>query len=232
MQKLCHRTQGIGADGLLLLQHSSIADYKMRIFNADGKEAKMCGNGLRCLVDFISILENTERIYHIEVEKVYRCQKRGDRIWVEFNTPQMLGENLYLSEELPSAYHIDSGVPHAIIEVPDLEEILVNALGRKIRFNPLFGQEGANVNFIQVLPDNRVCIRTYERGVEGETLACGTGATAVAFLAHERYQFQNPIQIQVRSGDILEFHIHTDKEKGKTVEMLGPAIQVFQGIIA
>jgi len=221
--RLCHRQWGVGADGLILLQPSSLADYKMRIFNADGKEASMCGNGLRCLTRFISSLEGN-KLYHIEtLAHIYPAEVRSEGVWIEFPKPQILEHNvpIAIDETSKPIYFADSGVPHAVIFVSDIEKIDVQTLGLKVRNHPFFGPSGANVNFVEGTK-----LRTFERGIEGETLACGTGAAAVATILSEIFSLQNPLHIKVRSSDILTFHVHPNK-----LEMLGSATLVFEGSI-
>ncbi len=168
----------------------------MRIFNADGGEVEMCGNGLRCVVHHLSLPKEVR----IEtIHSVYKCKKIDeDSVSVEFTRPVIDTE------------FINTGVPHKVIVVSDLENI-----------DPPTDNKH-NVNFAHITPD-KINIRTFERGV-GETLACGTGAAAVALYAFEKHQMKNPIKVYVRSGDQLEFHI-----KEKTIEMIGPAQKVFEG---
>ncbi len=193
---MCHRNLGIGADGVLLIENSSCADYKMRVFNADGSEAEMCGNGLRCVVHYLSL----PREVLIETKhSTYKCKKISENsVSVEIPRPIIDSE------------FINTGVPHKVVVVSDLENI-----------DPPTDKKH-NVNFACISPD-KICIRTFERGV-GETLACGTGAAAVALYAFEKHQVQNPIQITVRSQDLLQFYIREN-----TIEMIGPAQKVFEG---
>lgn len=226
---LCHRQHGIGADGLILLSDSSVADYKMRIFNADGSEPAMCGNGIRCLFDFIQ----KRCCLRIEtLSGILACRQNGDQVAVNLGTPQILHWPLKLPQG--EAYVVDTGVPHAVLFVDDLDAVDVQEIGAKVRFSTHFAPHGVNVNFVTVLEPGKIALRSYERGVEAETLACGTGAAAAAFVAVKlhglsmpistltRLSFQHPVQYR----QDLNFQLFTNE-----IEMLGPAEKVFEGAI-
>ena len=231
IERLCFRNLGIGADGLVLLQPSSFADFRMRVFNADGMEASMCGNGLRCLIVYLKDLGFKEETFHIETEaEVLKCSYLGGKVSVEFSTPKVLHWGTFLQEGsvLEELFVVDTGVPHAVIFVEDLEECLVEKWGREIRSHPKFAPHGVNVNFVKVSSDGTARIRTYERGIEGETLACGTGAAAAAFVLSQKEGQGMPIRVMPKSGEGLEFSI---KGASKRIEMQGRAEFVFEGRI-
>src|SRR5579872_2147721 len=231
IQHLCHRRMGIGADGLILLQSfSSIqSDYNMRIFNADGKEAAMCGNGVRCLVHFIRSLEGKEKErYRIQTQHgVVECQFQGDKIAITLANPKKIYWGLALDNEAVPVYVCHTGVPHAVLFFPhlDSQENFVDR-ARSLRFNPALSPEGANVNFAEMRPDGLIEVRTYERGVEEETYACGTGAAAVALVAKELFKLENPVRILPLSKDMIEVFINPGQ-----LQIVGSATPVFHGEI-
>ena len=179
VEKLCDRNFGIGADGVILLEDSSLADIKMRIFNADGSEAAMCGNALRCVVlhkgrETISI-ETKAGICYVKLlqGKIFATLPYAKEISAPITLP---GGRL--------GYHVDTGVPHLIIYEQDLEKKDFVQVAREIRFDERFAPGGVNVSYIKV-DESNIFIRTYERGVENETLACGSGSAAAAFIVRK-----------------------------------------------
>jgi diaminopimelate epimerase len=209
---MCHRRFGIGADGIILLQPSNKADFRMRIFNNDGGEPEMCGNGIRCLIHFIRSLGFTQKQYQIEIkERIVPCAIEGDVVTVD------LGKFKWLSEHV-----VDTGVPHAVVFVESLEKIDLEVKGRELRESL-----GSNVNFALREPSGAIRVRTYERGVEGETLACGTGAAAVGVVARARFSVQNPVKILCASSEELLIEVGEE-----SVRMTGTATFVFHGEFA
>lgn len=226
IQTLLNRRHGIGADGLILLENSTHAAYKMRIFNPDASEAEMCGNGIRCLVKFAADLGLLFDNLVIETLSGNLPAKfSGDGISIKMPYPSEI-KNVTFSDSAIKISHLNTGVPHAILFVDDLENVPVEELGPSIRHHPQFGKSGTNVNWVQIINSNTLSIRTFERGVEGETLACGTGATAAALASAAKFQLKNPLFILTKSGDTLKIEF-TDKE----VWMEGPAQKVFTGEI-
>jgi diaminopimelate epimerase len=231
--RLCHRQKGIGADGLILLQDSHQADFRMRIFNADGREAAMCGNGLRCLIHFIHALGNIQTSYLIETgHALYSAIFRDEQISIDMGIPQVKhwGVELLLKSGTRTAYVVHTGVPHAVIFVPDLKQVDLLNEGKEIRNHSLFIPEGVNVNFACAIAENEIQMRTYERGVEGETLACGTGAVAVAYVANQLFRSNDAPKMRMNiitaSQDRLEIH---KEEETEAIRMIGPAGFVFGG---
>jgi diaminopimelate epimerase len=215
---LCHRHMGIGADGLILLQKGDLADGKMRIFNADGSEAAMCGNGIRCLFHFGQSLGFFQERAEIETQAgILSCSSQGSHVSVLLPSPSFT----------PDLEVVDTGVPHAVIFVEDLAAVDVEKRGREVRFHPRFSPSGVNATFAQILPEQKsVKIRTYERGVEKETLACGTGALAAAFVAIQKFSLTPPLNVLPPSNEILEIDF---SKKG--MELKGPASLIFTGDI-
>jgi diaminopimelate epimerase len=232
IQKLCHRQKGVGADGIILLQQSHIADFRMRIFNRDGVEAEMCGNGLRCLIRFIHALGHVLPLYHIETQHgVHRCFLNEDRVVVSMGVPQILLRDFEVSLKggKKSLHVLDTGVPHAVLFVDDVAIIDVHAEGQKIRHDRLFAPKGVNVNFAAMCSEKEIRVRTYERGVEGETLACGTGAAAVGCMAIKLFNLKGPITIVPASLEQIIIHV---SEKTQEISMEGPASFVFEGAVS
>ncbi len=228
LARLCHRQLGIGADGLILLQSGTSAHYRMRIFNSDGIEAAMCGNGLRCLAAFIKSLGLCGESLEIEsMQGVHACRFTENRVSISLGKPEVRewGLTLSLNREKIGAHLIHTGVPHAIIFVSDLQAVDVQTQGREIRRHPLLQPEGANVNFCKVMENKELHVRTYERGVEQETLSCGTGVAAAAMAAQILYQLPNPVRVIPASGE--EMHV----EVGSEIFLTGPVVHVFSGKI-
>lgn len=201
IEHLCAHRFGIGADGLLLLQPSSRADFRMRIFNADGNEAALCGNGLRCLVDFIRRIGIAMESLTLETaERVVDCCWQGDLIRIDLGPYAWLKESLAIDPFSIDLIH--TGVPHAVTFVEEIGHPAFKEVASTLRTHKAFGAGGANVNFAQMV-EGRLHMRTYERGIAEETLACGTGAAAVAIAARKRYQLKDPICIVSASREEL-----------------------------
>ena len=178
-KKLCRRRYSIGADGLIVLEKGERANFMMRIFNPDGSEAEMCGNGLACVAKHIYERYSNERILHIETisgEKVVEIV--DEYVKLDMGKPY-IPEEFHMKILGFDAYHINTGVPHTVIFVKNLKEFDVINIGRKIRYDKRF-KNGTNVDFVEIINDREIFVRIYERGVEDETLSCGTGLCAVA----------------------------------------------------
>lgn len=238
--KLCHRRFGIGGDGLLLVENSEKADARMRIFNPDGSEAEMCGNGIRCFAKYLynhGLIRKKE--LEIEtlagVKKAFLTVENGRVAYVKVDLGKPRVENLRLKipvkgVEMEMAA-IDTGVPHAVLFVQDLNNTDVVTLGREIRYNRTFPR-GTNVNFLQKVGENAFRIRTYERGVEGETYACGTGISAAGAAAVLLGEADDslPIRIEAKGGQIF-LEVEKVDNAIEKISMRGPAELVFEGEI-
>lgn len=219
IQFLCQRQTGIGADGLLLLQKSTKAGARMRIFNSDGKEAAMCGNGLRCLVDFAYQSQFIAAESTIETAtRIVECQWSENEITVDLGPYELFPSELIFNSL--KFQLVNTGVPHAVAFVENDDHF---SLAPQIRSHSSLGKEGANVNFA-ILKDNKLHVRTYERGIEGETLSCGSGAAAVAAVAKLKYHLPNPITIIPRSGEELKVEVQPS-----SLRLSGKATLVFHG---
>ncbi len=242
VRAVCDRRFGVGGDGALFVQKSSIADARFRYFNSDGSEAEMCGNGIRCFSRYL-VEEGYAKPGSIKVETLVGVLELRvevdelDRYMVRVNMgevktsasdipakKELWGERFEIGDVEYYIYAVNSGVPHVVIFVDEeeLEAMDIVPIARKIRYNEIF-PEGTNVNFVSILSENEIKIRTYERGVEDETLSCGTGSVAAAFVSLQRKLVKEPVRVVTRGGDlIIEF-------SGKVAYMTGGASRVFDG---
>ena len=235
-QKLCDRRWGVGADGLLLLESSEKANYRMMYYNADGSYGGMCGNGGRCLAQYAYLNRIAQDRQKFEaLDHVYSAAIEKGSVTLSMKSPMNLKWNMVLplARKKIKCHFVDTGSPHVVIPVRkgELAETDVPRLGRKIRFHKKLSPAGTNVNFVEKGGGNSVKIRTYERGVENETLACGTGSIASAIIAHKIWGMIPPISVIPASR--VELHVDfTQREETYTdVKLTGPASIVFTGTI-
>lgn len=236
--QLCDRHRGIGADGLLAVEPAENgADFKFRYYNADGGEAEMCGNGARCFGKFVARLDG-QNLTHVSFETIagtLTADIIGDNVRIAMSNPFDLDLNSAASSEGLSApvHFLNTGVPHAVAFVDDLPALDVIKHGSTLRYHSHFAPKGTNANFATILSPSHIAIRTYERGVEGETLACGTGMCASAIIHHLLTGAPSPIKVDVAGGDTLEISFeHSGDHAFKNVTLTGPADIVFTGEIA
>ena len=234
--RLCDRHRGVGADGLMLLvpNTSGKADWAWEFYNSDGSSGEMCGNGSRCFGRFVQKVTGNSSDFTFETEAgIVGAKFQGDRVTVNLTAPRdlRLDERLPVSTGLETVHSLNTGVPHAVLYVPDADKAMVMQLGPEIRRHQHFAPKGTNVNFVQVLGPNRIRVRTFERGVEGETLACGTGVTAAALVSSHVHKFASPVKVQVQSGDMLEVSFKQSNGVFDDVRLTGPAEFVFEGQI-
>ncbi|MEC8826354.1 MAG: diaminopimelate epimerase [Verrucomicrobiota bacterium] len=235
--RICQRQRGVGADGFLAVEPSENgADFRMRYYNADGGEAEMCGNGARCFARFVNQLEGNSLIETTfeTIAGVIRGEFIDDEVRIELSKPFdfALNETLKINGQETSVHSVNTGVPHAAIFVNDLDAVDIRAMGAATRFHEHFAPAGTNVNFIEVTAPGSIRIRTYERGVENETLACGTGMVACSIIHHEISDVPSPIRVKVAGGDTLEVGFdHVGDEAYENVTLLGPADFTFEGIL-
>ena len=231
--RLCDRHRGVGGDGLIAVEPAANgADFKMRYYNADGGEAEMCGNGARCFARFASqVARKSGRITFETLAGVIGAELIGDEVRLSMSAPHSLalGTELAVDGEKLKVHALNTGVPHAIVFVEDLEKTDIMRLGRALRYHEHFAPKGTNANFIGELPGGAIAIRTYERGVEGETQACGTGVTAAALIFARLTGAASPVSVRVRGGETLSVGFAVDGENWKAVTLTGPAEFVFEG---
>ncbi|MCL4118688.1 UNVERIFIED_CONTAM: hypothetical protein GTU68_027632 [Idotea baltica] len=225
IHRLCDRKFGVGADGLILLERSDTHDFKMIYFNADGKEGSLCGNGSRCAVACMHMLGRFEGTGYFEASDGPHQATVAASDYIELKM-----QDIQQIERGKGFYILDTGSPHYVTFVEDLSDIDIVATGRAIRYSNRFQEQGINVNFVEELED-KIEVSTYERGVEDETLSCGTGVTAAA-LAHalKLGDTKGPTKIKTKGGE-LRVRFHQDKSAFTDVWLCGPATLVFQGNI-
>jgi len=234
--RVCDRHGGIGADGILLLENAANgADFRMRYYNADGGEAEMCGNGARCFARYASRVAGPKNNMTFETPAgVIGAKLIDESVTLQMSEPHDLRLNFSvdLGDEKIDAHFINSGVPHVVVPVGKLDAMDVKRIGSMIRRHAVFAPAGTNVNFVKVCGTNEISIRTYERGVEDETLACGTGVVASALIHAATLGSGSPITVNVRSGTRLSVGFARAGEEFKDVSLTGPADFVFEGTIA
>lgn len=229
---VCRRRLSAGADGVILIENSDAADFKWRFYNADASRAEMCGNGARCAARyaFVNGIAGPRMAFETDVG-IVSAEIMNGRVKVKMTAPSGvdLARSLTLESGPITAAFVNTGVPHVVVEARDIEQIEVVARGREIRHHAALAPAGANVNFITPLADGTIAIRTYERGVEDETLACGTGSIASALVTALRGGQESPIDVKTRSGSMLTVHFRREGDRFKDVYLEGDARIVYSG---
>ncbi len=232
---ICDRHRGVGADGILLLEKpENGADFRMRYYNADGGEAEMCGNGARCFARFANkIAAAAEKLSFETPAGIIGARLHGELVTLNMSEPTDLHLNLALQLEGENAvvHFINTGVPHVVVPVARIDMVHVCSRGAAIRHHEKFSPKGANANFLEKIGPRNIAIRTYERGVEDETLACGTGVVASALVFAATENAPGPIGVRVRGGSDLSVNFERDGDKLRHVTLTGPAEFVFEGTI-
>jgi diaminopimelate epimerase len=236
---LCDRHRGIGADGILLIEKSKRADIKVRYLNSDGSEGAMCGNGGRCVANYALNKQNRKKISIEMLGHIYKAEYFGENIRLYMMNPSkpVINIKFPIEKKVVVGSFIDTGAPHLVVFIQDLphgfgkklESIDVKTLGRHLRNEKLFLPNGTNVNFIEARKNRNIYIRTYEKGVEDETLACGTGSIAAAIISALKYKWNPPIKVcpQSKSELIINFQKAGDRITDVFIE--GKAKIVFYG---
>jgi len=231
----CQPKTGIGADGLLLLEKSAKADFKMRVFNPDGSEAEMCGNGARCIAYFAYLKKIAPANIVFDTRAgLISAQVKGTEVKLRMIDPQGLKDNLKISlgGKSRELFFINTGVPHAIMFVNNIDQVPVFEWGRIIRQHRLFKPAGTNVNFVSKIDQHTIAIRTYERGVENETLACGTGSVAAALISAVAGKVYSPVRVCTRGGEVLKIYFNHCGGKFSEVYLEGKVRIVFEGEVS
>lgn len=244
---LCNRRNGIGADGVILISNSKDCDFLMEYFNADGSSGSLCGNGARCAIQFAADskrLKNGKAVFQVNKE-IYNGEiiKNGS-VRFELKSPAKVKLNFRIkaASQLIKSHYADTGSPHVVIEIEDvlalpkdlssryrnIQNFPVSEIGKEIRYSKDFSPAGTNVNFIQIKNDE-IHIRTYERGVENETLACGTGSVAAAIIANAHKGIPSPIKIKTWGGDELIADFQRIGDRFDRVSLIGPVKTIFSG---
>ena len=223
IRHLCDRRFGIGADGVILLEDHESLDFKMVYFNSDGNESTMCGNGGRCVVKFAQFLNiiDDEAVFEA-IDGVHKAFIEGDLVKLQMKDVQVV-------KDFKTHVFLDTGSPHHVQMESDLNNLNVKSEGSKIRYSHLYGEIGCNINFVEKLSETEFAIRTYERGVEDETLSCGTGvtATAIAMRFIEKTK-SNEVYLKTLGGN-LQVTFKVEGNSFKDIWLIGPAEQVFKG---
>ncbi|MBI3332574.1 MAG: diaminopimelate epimerase [Candidatus Omnitrophica bacterium] len=235
-RRWCDRKGGIGADGLLLVLPSRRGDARMRIFNPDGSEAGMCGNGLRCVAWYLHAMDGGKKSWAVETGAgLMRTQVVGSertRIFLAPPKDLQLGLKAAVGGTRYTLHAVNSGVPHAVLLVSDLRKVGVASLGPAIRFHRIFQPAGTNVDWVRIDSLHRIALRTYERGVEGETLACGTGAAASVVVGAALGRLRPPVQVLTAGGETLTVGFRPGREPWGDLFLEGPARILFTGAIS
>lgn len=225
INKLCDRRFGIGADGLMILLQREGYDFEMKYYNADGKEGSMCGNGGRSIVQFAHDLGIRKEQYSFLAVDGPHLAEIDERGWVRLKMNDVLKV-----EEQGGDFILNTGSPHLVCFVNDLEGYAVTDEGRTIRNSAPFAKEGINVNFVEAIDDHSIFVRTYERGVEAETFSCGTGVTACALLSAPNKRGTNQVNIKTLGGSLSVEYDRFGDQEFRNIWLCGPAARVFTGI--
>lgn len=232
--KVCDRSRSIGADGVILIEKSRRADFRWKFFNADGSRAEMCGNGGRCAARFAVARNIADGRLGFETDAgLIRAEVKGRRVKLQMTAPHglALAKTLSLGGRTITYSFLDTGVPHAVLFVPDLSKIDLMGTGRGIRTHRAFAPRGTNVDFVRVR-GGEAEVRTYERGVEGETLACGTGAVAAGILAAAHGYVRPPVSVHTRGGETLVIHFDPAKDDFGEVFLEGDTSWSCDGVMS
>ncbi len=231
-QRLCDRRRSVGGDGLIVLEQSGQTEIRMRIFNPDGSEAEMCGNGVRCAAKFIVDHGIAGPQHRIEtMAGIIEAEVTGNTVKARITEPKgmRLDFPVEVNGESETLSFVDTGVPHAVKIMKPEATCDVETLGRLIRNHEAFAPKGTNVNFVWVKPKNAIQVRTYERGVEAETQACGTGSTASALIAAASRGLKSPVQVHTQGGDILKIYFSKNDTGFHDVYLEGDVSISFEG---
>jgi diaminopimelate epimerase len=232
INRICRRKMSVGADGFILIEPSDKADFKWRFFNSDGNKAEMCGNGARCAARFAYVNGIAGENLSFETEAgVVSGQVKDDRAKVKMPDPVelRLDYNIELKSGPVTVSSVNTGVPHVVVMNETIEDLNVFDLGREMRFHEAFAPAGTNVNFICQQKQGQLAIRTYERGVENETLACGTGSIAAALIISCKAKWQSPIKLLTRSGESLIIYFKKDGSIFNDIYLEGGARIIYSG---
>jgi len=228
---LCRRNRSVGADGILVLEDTTDSDYRMRVINPDGSEVTMCGNGARCGALYAAVKGWGEDLVFETGAGILRASVKNGSVKINMGDPSdiRLDISLGVGKTMLNVASINTGVPHAVHVVEDLDNYPVREIGRKIREHQFFAPEGTNADFVQVTEEKVIRLRTYERGVEDETLACGTGAVASAVIMGILGYSGTPAEVLTKSGETLMVHYGLFDKKVTDVYLEGSADIVYEG---
>ena len=229
--KVCRRKMAVGADGVILVENTDNADFKWRFFNSDGSVAEMCGNGARCVARFAYLNNIAGSNMSFEtLAGLVKAEVIEERVKVKMTDPFDLETDVAIEFKngLTSIYSINTGVPHVVMVKNSIDDIDIVKIGRKIRYHDRFLPAGTNVNFVCHIKDNTIAIRTYERGVEDETLACGTGAAASAIVMAHKMKLDSPLSVLTRSGEYLNIFFKEKEGQYYDIYLEGDARIIYK----
>lgn len=234
LARVMARNTGVGSEGILLIQPSDRADFRMRFFNPDGGEVDMCGNGARCIARLAHELGAAPASMRFETQAGdVGAEIDRDQVRLTMTPPTdwQMDESLTYEGNIIRYHYVNSGVPHVVIETDNVAAVDLAALGSAVRYHTQFAPDGTNVNVIEITGANSLRLRTYERGVEAETPACGTGIVAAALLAAKAGRVAPPVHVTTAGGDELAVAFTLTNDGAANVTLTGPATHVFQGTI-
>jgi len=229
--KVCRRKMAVGADGVILVENTDSADFKWRFFNSDGSVAEMCGNGARCVARFAYLNDIAGSNMSFETQAgLVKAEVVEERAKVKMTDPLELkiDDTIELKNGLVSISSINTGVPHVVIVKDSIDDVDIVNIGREIRYHDQFSPAGTNVNFVCHIKDNTIAIRTYERGVEDETLACGTGAAAGAIVVANKMKLDSPLSVLTRSGGYLNIFFKEKEGQYYDIYLEGDARIIYK----
>lgn len=231
---LCHRLKGVGADGVIFFTKEKNAPFQMHFYNSDGRRATMCGNGIRSLAMYLHLNEKTDNShFSIRTDDGDKlCVIEEKNVQVDLGVPKHIfyEPSFQIVENSFPVVGVDTGVPHAVVWVSDIDNIPIDRYASSLRFYPLFGKKGANVTFAEKVSERKIRVRTFERGIEGETAACGTGAAAAFYAGVRHFECYSDLEVETRSKDVLQLSI-VETKHGKTLLMRGEAERAFEGLM-
>ena len=234
IRRICQRRFSIGADGVLILENSDRTHFKMRYYNADGGEAEMCGNGGRCISRYAYLKNIAPKKMSFEtISGIHHAEIKGGNVKLRMQDPHDLTLHfpIELNQQEISVNFVNTGVPHVVLFVDNVAAIDVQKLGGEIRYHQRFMPEGTNANFVQITNSGHIKIRTYERGVEAETFACGTGAVAAAVVGAVLGRLKSPVGATTQGGAVLKVYFEILDNQAKNVFLEGDAKVVFEGTL-
>jgi diaminopimelate epimerase len=233
-RRICQRKFSVGADGLVIIEPSDAADFKWRFFNSDGSVAEMCGNAARCTARFAYMkgIVSNEMSWET-IAGIISAEVQNDIAKVKLTDPSPVQSEVEIATEGQKFILdiVDTGVPHAIAYVDDLDNYDVQTNGRKIRYHEYFSPRGTNADFVTIIDRRNINLRTYERGVEGETLACGTGMVAAALTAAQRGLVESPVDVLVMSGEKLRVYFENQNGLWREIHLEGKVKIVYHGFL-
>ncbi len=236
-RSICRRNFSVGADGLILIENSQKADFSWQFFNADGSSAEMCGNGARCAARFAYAKQIAPASMKFEtMAGIIAAEVVDTAIRLGMTPPEEINHKreIDLDGEIKTVYSINTGVPHAVMFADQLSAVPVKKWGALIRFHEFYKPAGTNANFVETLDSGTLRVRTYERGVEDETLACGTGAVAAAIIGAIHGYVKPPVNVLTPGGETLVIHFSLENPGEpdiKDVQLEGPARFIYEGLL-